>query len=133
VLLPKGTLSGPRVVIDAPGPGSSPRAGAGWQVGQTFFVGGWAADGRAGAGSGIDAIHVWAYPADGSAPIFVGSAVTGGARPDVAEAYGPAGGDSGYGLIVHGLARGAYTLAVFGHSTVVRDFLPASTVPIVVR
>src|SRR4029077_14370406 len=97
------------------------------------FVSGWAIDGRATAGGGVDGVHVWAYPANGSAPIFAGSATTGGVRPDVADAYGPAARDSGYGLIVRGLAPGAYTLAVFGHSTVLRDFLPAVAVPIVVN
>ena len=125
VLLPKGTLSGPRVVIDTPV--------ADQRVGHAIFVSGWAVDGRATAGSGIDAVHVWAYPADGGAPIFAGSAMVGGARPDVADVYGPAARDSGYGTIVRNLAPGRYMLAVFGHSTVTRDFLPAATVSITVR
>jgi hypothetical protein len=125
VLLPKGTLAGPRVVIDTPV--------ADQRVAQAFFVSGWAVDGRASSGSGIDAVHVWAYPARGGAPIFVGDAIVGGARPDVADSYGPAARDSGYGTIVRGLPPGRYMLAVFGHSTVTRDFLPAATVSITVR
>jgi hypothetical protein len=121
------------VVIDTPI--------ANQRVGQAIFVSGWAVDGRAASGSGpstslgtgIDAVHVWAYPAGGGPAIFVGEAVVGGARPDVAEAYGPAARDSGYGAIVRGLAPGRYMLAVFAHSTVTRDFLPAATVWVTVR
>ena len=125
VLHPKGTFSSPRVVIDAPGRGQ--------RVGRAFLVGGWAFDGRARAGAGIDAVHVWAYPAGGGDPIFLGEAVVGGARPDVAAFYGGAARDSGYGLIARGLPAGSYMLAVFGRSTVTRDFLPAATVMIDVR
>ena len=62
VLRPK-TL-GPQVVIDTPGGGD--------QVGQPFSVAGWAASLDATDGSGIDTIHVWAYPVSGAAPNLPG-------------------------------------------------------------
>ena len=51
----------------------------------------------------------------------------------MAAFYGDAARDTGYGLVARGLAPGSYMLAVFGHSTVTRDFLPAATVVIDVR
>ena len=125
LIQPQGTFSAPRVIIDAPGSRQ--------RVGRAFMVGGWAFDGRARGGSGIDAVHVWAYPLAGGDPVFLGDAVVGGARPDVAAFYGDAARDTGYGLIVRGLAPGSYMLAVFGHSTVTREFLPAATVVVDVR
>jgi hypothetical protein len=49
----------------------------------SFVVGGWAFDRGARTGTGIDAVHVWAYPADGGEPAFLGSAAIGrmSARP----------------------------------------------------
>jgi hypothetical protein len=85
----------------------------------------------------VDAVHVWAYPvaADGvpANPIWIGAAAYGGARPDVAAIYGARFRDSGYGIIVRGLAPGTYDIAVFGYSTVVGGFVPAKTVRVTVR
>ena len=53
-------------------------------------VAGWALDRGATRGTGVDAVHVWAYPAGGGAPVFAGAAALGGFRPDVASALGPA-------------------------------------------
>ena len=41
--------------------------------GTSFSIGGWALDQSSSAGAGIEAIHVWAYPTSGAAPIFVGA------------------------------------------------------------
>ena len=37
------------------------------------MVGGWAADLDAAAGTGIDTLHVWAYPLAGGPPVFQGT------------------------------------------------------------
>jgi hypothetical protein len=129
VLAPKGTLTSPRVVIDTPGPSAVFGPG----TDGAFAISGWALDGRARSGNGIDAVHVWAYPFGGGAPIFIGDAPVAGARPDVALVHGPVAQTSGYTLSARGLPPGAYLLAVFGHSTVTGEFLPAATVPILVR
>ena len=52
---------------------------------QPFSVAGWAVDLVAQTGTGVDAVHVWAYPNPGSgaAAIFLGAATYGGARPDI--------------------------------------------------
>jgi len=115
----------PRMSIDTPG--------ANQTVATTFMVAGWAIDPN-GSGSGVDAIHVWAYPNPGSgAPaVFVGAANLGVARPDVAAAFGPAGAASGYGLI-GSLSPGVYDLVVFAHSNATGTFNQAQVARITVR
>ena len=117
---------GPQVAIDLPSAGAR-------EVGRSFVVAGWAADLDSTIDGGVDAVHVWAYPADGSAPIFIGSATYGGARPDVAGIYGERFGKSGYGIEVKDLAPGSYDIAVFAYSTVKSGFAPAKTVRVTVR
>ncbi len=102
-------------------------------VGQPFVLAGWAADLRAVEGTGITTLHAWAYPLSGGAPVFVGAASYGGARPDVAAVHGDQFRDSGYGLFVQGLTPGNYDLAVFAWSEESADFLPARTVRVTVR
>jgi hypothetical protein len=116
---------GPQVVIDAPGPEQI--------VEQPFVVTGWAIDADAAEGAGVGTVHVWAYPADGGDPQFLGVAAYGGARPDVGALFGPEFTASGYGLVVSGLAPGAYDLAVFAWSTELGRFAPARTVRVVVK
>jgi len=127
VLHPKASgRVGPQTVID---------------VASGAVIAGWAADLDSQVDAGVDAIHVWAYPADpstgsgqaGSDPIWVGVAQYGGARPDVAAVYGARFLTSGYGLRVEGLAPGTYDLAVFAFSTVRRSFAPAKVVRVIVN
>ena len=84
--------------IDTPIAGSTADGGV--------TIAGWALDRGASRGSGVDAVHVWAYPAGGGDPVFAGAAALGGFRPDVASALGPRGTGSGYGLTVSHLAPG---------------------------
>jgi hypothetical protein len=61
---------------------------------------------------------VWAFPASGAAPIFVGVAQYGVSRPDVAAAFGSSRfTSSGFELRVRGLAGGTYRLDAFAHRT----------------
>ena len=126
IIRPKSTGQvGPQVVIDTPATGQD--------VGELFAMGGWAADLDADDGVGIDTVHVWAYPAAGGTPQFVGVASLGGARPDVAAVHGDQFQDSGYGVMVRGLAPGSYDLAVFAWSRLRGGFAPAATVRVSVR
>jgi hypothetical protein len=126
VLRPKGSNRvGPQIAIDTPS--------AGGEASGSFAVAGWAADLDATSDGGVDTVHVWAYPASGEAPIFIGAAAFGGSRPDVAAIYGDRFGTSGYAIDVKGLAPGAYDLAVFAYSTVSGGFAPAKTVRVTVR
>jgi hypothetical protein len=118
-------LVGPQVVIDIPGTRQV--------VGRPFVVAGWAADLDADVSTGVDTLHVWAYPVSGDAPQFLGAAAYGGTRPDVAAIYGNQFRDSGYGLEVSDLPAGTYDLAVFAWSNVTGGFVPASTVRVTVK
>jgi matrixin/BACON domain-containing protein/all-beta uncharacterized protein len=125
ILAPKGSgYVGVQVEIDTPRNESS--------VGQPFLLGGWAADLYAAAGTGIDALHVWAYPLAGGPPVFLGATSYGGARPDVASIHGDQFRNSGFGVLVQGLPSGTYDLAVFPWSNVSNGFAPAKTVRVVI-
>jgi hypothetical protein len=126
VLHPKGSNRvGPQVVIDTPAPNAN--------VARSLVIAGWALDVDHQSGTGIDAVRVWAYPARGGDPVFVGAASYGGARPDVAAVYGERFTKSGYGIVVDSLPRGTYDLAVFAWSTVKNGFIPARVVRVTVR
>jgi len=109
--------------IDAPGAESAIPASA-----QTFGVSGWAIDrsvaSTALSGTGVDIVHVYAYPNPGSgqAPIFLGVAALGMARSDVAAIYGSRYVNCGYTLNISragaGLAPGVYNIVVHAHSAV---------------
>jgi hypothetical protein len=116
--------SAPRMSIDGPASNDN--------VAQTFTVGGWALDPNTTSGSGVDAVHVWAYPTTGAAPTFVGAAAVGGSRPDVANYFGPAGAASGYNLSGT-LPAGTYDLVVFAHSSVTGTFNNSQSVRFTVR
>jgi len=129
VLNPKGSNRvGPQVVIDVP-----TARGHAVDAAQPLLVAGWAIDTDAEAGTGVDTVHVWAYPVEGGQPLFLGAAAYGGRRPDVAAIHGTRFRDSGYGLIVDTLPPGSYDLAVFAWSTVTVDFVPARVVRVTVR
>jgi hypothetical protein len=119
--IPASARAGVAIAIDTPGANTTVR--------QPFAIGGWAIDSAATANSGIDAIHIYAYPNPGSgeAAIFIGVGSL-GARPDVAAAFGAQFLNAGYGLFVRGLAPKTYMLAVFAHSSITGTFAPAGTV-----
>jgi hypothetical protein len=75
------------IALDVPGAGSV--------VTGTFGVGGWALNRAVPSGTGVDAIHVYAFPATG-APIFLAVATYGGARPDVGAVFGSQFTNSGF-------------------------------------
>jgi hypothetical protein len=102
-------------------------------VGQPFVLAGWAADLTAGSGTGIAAVHAWAYPLAGGPPVFLGATAYGGRRPDVAAVHGDQFEASGFGLPVQGLVPGHYDVAVFAWSIDRADFVPARTVRVTVR
>ena len=126
ILHPKGSGHvGAQAVIDTPRSQQD--------VAQPFALGGWAADVNAATGTGIDTLHVWAYPLTGGPPVFLGTATYGGARPDVAAIHGDQFRDSGFGLTIQGLTPGNYDLAVFPWSNVSNGFTPPQVVRITVR
>jgi hypothetical protein len=89
--------------------------------GTSVRVAGWALKQLGVDTVGTDAIHVWALPAGGGAPLFVGSATSRVARPDVASVFGGEFLMSGYD-ITGTLAPGTYDLAVFARNSRTRLF-----------
>jgi hypothetical protein len=132
-LRPRGTNRvGPQVTIDAPGPNTL--------VESPFLIGGWALDAGADVGTGVDSLHVWAYPACASGavgscgePTFLAATAYGGTRPDVGAVFGERFTNSGFGLIVDTLRPGTYDLAVFAWSATSGRFAPASIVRVTVK
>ena len=108
--------AGPLLTIDQPVQGSTRE--------QPFAISGWSIDTAAASGTGVDTLHVWAYPNPGSgqAPVFLGVPQYGTARADVGAAYGSRFTNSGYNLNVRGLPPGVYQLVVFSHSTATGAF-----------
>ena len=100
------------------------RPGSGSVLPSDTLLAGWAIDRAATSGTGIDAVHVYAYPNPGSgaAPRFLGVASYGSIRGDVGAAYGARFTNSGFTLPVVGLAAGSYDLTFHGRSTVTGTF-----------
>jgi hypothetical protein len=108
-----------------------PRAGE--SVGRSFTIAGWAFDGNARDGVGIDTLHVWAHPVDGRDPIWIGVAQNGGVRPDVGLAFGARFTRSGFGIEAAGLPPGTYDIVVYAHSAVTGTFSQAQGVRVTVK
>jgi hypothetical protein len=96
-------------------------------------IAGWAIDRGASHGTGIDAVHVWAYRAEGGTPVFLGQADYGGSRPDVGAALGRRFEASGYALSTALPVPGTYDIVVFPHSVITQAFADAKVVRIIVR
>jgi hypothetical protein len=113
------------LLVDGPSPSAN--------VTSTFAVNGWAIDQSAATGTGVDAVHLYAFSNEGAgAPVFLGSASYGAARPDIAGIFGAQFRNSGYQRTVTGLTPGKYVLGVYAHSTVSNGFSMVKTVPITV-
>ena len=84
--------------------------------------------------TGVDAVHVWAYPLSpaNAPPVFAGAAIVAGARPDVGAHFGARFGTAGYDLTAE-LPPGSYHLVVFARSAVARTCNNARLVGITVR
>ena len=97
---PPPAASNPVVGLDGPGNGTT--------IEGVFPIFGWAVDLGAAAGTGIDLVHVWAFPTSGGPQIFLGSANLGGHRPDVAGHFGRAQfASAGYWILAY-LNEGTY-------------------------
>lgn len=93
------------------------RPGGGATVGQGFTMAGWAIDPSVAAGSGVDAVEIWAYPVGtGGLPRPLGTAAYGGARPDVGAAFGSRFANSSFTLAAPPLPAGTYDLIVYARS-----------------
>jgi hypothetical protein len=112
-----GPVSNPLMSLDGPRDGAS--------ISQPFITGGWAVDLGASSGTGIDAVHVWAFPVVNGvvgAGQFVDAALLGGVRPDVGAVFGPQFAAAGFNFLMTGLAPGQYYVGVYVHSSVTGTF-----------
>ena len=121
------SLSLPLMALDVPAPGST--------IGSAFHVGGWAIDRAASSGTGVDTVHVWAFPNPGSgqAPLFLGVAAYGGSRPDVGGIFGSQFTNSGFNLNGSGLSPGSYQIVAYAHSAVTGTFNLSQAASVVVH
>src|SRR4051812_16123497 len=106
----------------------TPQTGA--TVGATFVIGGWALDAAAATGSGVDAIHVWAFPITGGSPVFLGATTTFADRPDVGAMFGGRFTRSGFTFGVTSPPAGVWDVYVYAHSTATGQFQNAPPVRI---
>jgi hypothetical protein len=106
-----------RIAIGTPADGAA--------LAQPFNMTGWALDTGASSGSGVDAVHVYAFRNDGSgtAPQFLGVATYGTNRPDVAAIYGAQFAPSGFEIRVAGLAPGPYRLVAYARRAGTATFM----------
>ncbi|MCX6546030.1 MAG: hypothetical protein NTV05_16665 [Acidobacteria bacterium] len=114
-----------RMVVDTPAQAAV--------VSSPFTVSGWAVDLASDHGAGVDTVHVWAYPADGGAPLWLGVAACGGSRPDVGALYGPTFVDASFSLVVDQLPAGTYDVVAYAHRARTTAFEAALSVRITVR
>ena len=121
VTIQVGPVLMPRMAIGAPAPNTT--------APMPIAMSGWAIDQTAPTGSGVDMIHVHAFPTGGGPSIFVGVATYGIARPDVAAIFGPNFLNSGWSIPVRGLPPGSYTLQAYARSTVTGTFNQNQGVP----
>jgi hypothetical protein len=105
-------VSDPQMAIDIPPAGSVQT--------RPFTIAGWAIDRGAPTGTGVDAVHVYAFPSGGGPPTFVGAATYGVTRSDVGAYFGARFTDSGYTISVTSAAvpAGDYVFSVYAHSTI---------------
>lgn len=112
---PAAPVSRPWLTVDSPGSSVS--------IDHQLMIAGWTLDQGSSAGTGMDAVHVWAFPRSGGGPIFLGEVKSWVARGDVAAAFG----DSrftnvGFQLLATFNQPGVYDVGVYAHSTVTQTF-----------
>jgi glucose/arabinose dehydrogenase len=96
------------------------------RTGAALEIRGWSIDRRAQVGSGVDAVHVYAYsdPGSGAPGIFLGAQTPMfELRPDVASVYGPQFAESGFRVLSdRWLPSGPTLIVAYAHSAVSGQF-----------
>jgi hypothetical protein len=88
----------------------------------SFAIAGWAIDRSAPSGTGVEAVHAWAFPTTGGSPMFLGVATIGISRPDIGAAFGSQFTPSGYAVQAPALPPGTYDVYTYQLSTVSGGF-----------
>ena len=115
----------PAMWVETPGTSTS--------VNQYFTISGWAADLAAASGTGVNTLHIWAYPNPGSGQpaIWVGTPTYGSPRYDIAALYGSQFTNSGFTMTAN-LPPGVYLLYIAAFSTVANTFNQAQHITVTV-
>ena len=96
-------------------------------------IAGWALDsGGTGIDSGVEAVHIWAYPSDGGPPLFLGAAALRDPRPDVAAHFGARAALAVYHLTVSNLPVGDYVVAAYAKSRVLSTFSAVAAIALTI-
>lgn len=111
----------------------SPQANA--TVARPFVISGFALDGAATSGTGVNSLLAYAVPAGGGAPIPLGVPTYGVSRPDIAAAVGAQFQNSGFSVTVPAatLPPGTYDLAIISRSTVTGTYSAAHVIRVTVQ
>ena len=113
---PPPPVTKPWMSIDAPGNNATVPT-------NNVFLGGWTVDQGAPSGTGVDVIHVWAFPTFGGSPTFLGQARHGVMRPDVGAFFGDSRfSQSGFDITASLPAPGVYDIVAYARSTVTGQF-----------
>jgi hypothetical protein len=113
----------PIIAINAPATGAA--------VGNPVTLNGYAVDLGATSGTGVDTVHVWAHPANGT-PQFVGWTNYGESRPGVAALHGTNFNNSGWSITSPDLPPGTWTFYAHMHSTVTNTYRTYSLITVTV-
>jgi subtilisin len=106
-------ITNPAMAVDTPFDNTT--------VTPSFTISGWAVDRAAASGTGVDTLHVWAFPSGSSTGQFVGVPTYGSSRGDIGSALGGQFTNSGFTLNAS-LTPGSYLLLVYSHSSVTGNF-----------
>lgn len=126
-----GRSSGGQPPPPPPPPGTQPYISldvpVGGNVSSQFAVAGWAVDAGSPSGTGVDAVHVWAFSTANGAATFVGQANLGVSRPDVGALFQSSRfTSSGFGM-TGTLPPGTYDINSYARSTLTGQFMAAVT------
>jgi hypothetical protein len=94
--------------------------------GKNVTVSGWAIDRGAPSGTGVDQVHVYAFPVGGGTPIGIVTTY-GQTRSDVGAAFGGQFTNSGFQAVMMNVPAGTYNVTAYLHSTVSGTFVTGST------
>ena len=98
-----------------------------------FIVRGFALDGAAASGTGVNSVIAYAAPSAGGTPVALPAPTYGLSRPDIAAVLGAGFQNSGFSLTVSTLAPGTWDIAVLARSTVTGTYSALHVIRVTVQ
>ena len=102
-------------------------------VARPFVIRGFALDGAAATGTGVNSVLGYAVPAGGGTGVALGAATYGLSRPDIGALLDPLFQACGFSLTVSALPPGTWDIAVFARSTVTGAYSPSNVIRVTVQ